>query len=177
MPDYNRFCVITILVLFTGYLYADSQVLSIRYTKLNNQLKILPEIQIQPQPAVIEAIRNGIAINLIVKVKAFKKQNWWKDKVVNSTEHNLTIQYFSLSSQYVLKNRNTQQQNSFTELTELLNYLRQNNQYLLDIDDTVNYIGCRIVLDAGALPSSMQLPILFNSEWDLDSDWFYQDIE
>ena len=157
---------------------ADSEVMRVQTTFKDKQLVVIPQLRIDPEPAVTEAILNGIPITLIIKVKVFRKLSWWPDAVVSEVEHNLTIQYFSLSGQYVLKNLNTQQQNSFINLTELLNHIANNTQFVLsEIKDPMDYVGVRIVLDTGALPSSLQLPILFNSEWDLDSDWLYQEVQ
>ena len=157
---------------------AESEVTLLQHTYKDRQLVIIPQLSINPKPAVTEAILNGIPITLIIKVKAFQNLSWWPDSVVDEMEHSLTIQYFSLSGQYVLKNRYTQQQNSFITLRELLNHIGNNTQFVLgNVQDPVDYIGVRIVLDSGALPSSMQLPILFNSEWELDSEWVYQEVQ
>jgi len=166
------------LFLLHSTVRAESEVTRLQYTFKDGQLVVIPQLRIDPQPAVTEAIRNGIPITLIIKVKAFRQLNWWPDSVVDEMEHNLTIQYFSLSGQYVLKNLYTQQQSSFINLSELLNHIGNNTQFVLsNITDPVNYVGVRIVLDTGALPSSLQLPILFNSEWNLDSDWAYEDVQ
>ncbi|WP_395377754.1 DUF4390 domain-containing protein [Marinicella sp. W31] len=165
------------MLLLFSLAHAESEVTLLQHTFKDRQLVVIPQLLINPKPAVTDAILNGIPITLIIKVKAFQQVSWWPDTVVDEMEHSLTIQYFSLSGQYVLRNLYTQQQSSFITLRELLNHIGNNTQFVLgNVEDPVDYIGVRIVLDSGALPSSMQLPILFNSEWDLDSEWSYQEV-
>ncbi len=133
---------------------------------------IRPQFTIQAEAPVSEAINNGINLVMTLKSRAYQRVDWWFDRPVAKENLNLEIQYFSLSGQYVLRNPQQANQQSFVSLDELWQHLSQDLRIeFSEINGRVDYVQVRFRVDIGALPSSMQLPVLFDSAWDMDTGW------
>ena len=50
--------------------------------------------------------------------------------------------------------------------------------FKLDKKDSQNpWVKLRIMLDKGSLPTAMQLPVLFDENWDIDTQWFKKQVK
>lgn len=156
----------------------DIQVVNISQQWGTSILSIKPQFQINTSEVIDEAINSGIELTLIAKLYGQKKRTFWFDETVSQQQIGFQIRYFSLSGQYQLHNTTTDERHSFVSLLDLWRHLEHNTQFSLPKKEAemANYLSLRLRLDAGALPSAMQLPVLLSSDWRFKSDWYHSDI-
>ncbi len=133
-----------------------------------------PIYQIVSSDVIDEAINSGIVLSLIAKLQSHQSRDFWFDSTVEKYQHIYQVRYFSLSGQYQLHNTENDERDSFASLSALWRHLEQHIQFKLPINqlEKVNYLSAQLKLDAGALPSAMQLPVFLDSDWRFNSDWF-----
>ena len=135
------------------------------------ELLITPQFEIQVSQKVIDAIDNGIVITFVYQAKLFQTIDWWLDTVVESKIKTFEVRYFSLSKQYQLHHIKSKNKLSFVTLEQLLQHLGQQTTFIYHANYQADYLETRIFLDKQALPSIMQLPNVFDADWNLNSDW------
>jgi len=133
----------------------------------DNHWHITPHYEIELSDAMIEAIHNGIEITVVSEARLIAGKNWWPDATLQQTAKRFEIHYFSLSSQYQLKQLNSKEETSFMTLTALLEQLTQKTTFNFEQQDQATAVESRFYLDQRALPSTMQLPILLDPDWSL----------
>ncbi|KAA3642461.1 MAG: DUF4390 domain-containing protein [Proteobacteria bacterium] len=129
--------------------------------------QVTPHYNIELSEAIIEAIHNGIEITFVSEVRLIAEKNWWPDKTLRINEKRFEIHYFSLSSQYQLKQLGASKPTSYMTLDSLLEQLAEKTEFDLEIDSNASAVEGRFYLDHRALPSTMQLPILLDPQWSL----------
>ena len=135
------------------------------------ELIITPQFDIQLSDKVTEAIQSGIVITFVIQVQLKQSVDWWLDRQINHKVQTFQVRYFSLSSQYQLHNRNANSKQSFVNLNGLLDHLGRATTFTFPAEPTADYLQTRLFLDKQALPSIMQLPNVFDPDWNLNSDW------
>lgn len=130
-----------------------------------------PQFDLQISQKVIDAIDNGIVITFVYQAKLFESIQWWFDTVIESKIQTFEVRYFSLGSQYQLHHTNSKNKFSFVTLEELLEHMSQQTSFKFKTNQHADYFETRIFLDKQALPSIMQLPNVFDADWNLNSDW------
>ena len=130
-----------------------------------------PQYKVSPSGKVREAIDNGIVVNFVMQVKLYASKDWWFDSMLEHQAQTFAVRYFSLSSQYQLNNLRTKEKQSFITLDQLLDHLGQQTVFEFNANQDADYLSTRLFLDKQALPSTMQLPIVFDADWNLNTDW------
>lgn len=169
---------ITLIFVATTAQAGEIQVVNMIQQWGTSILNVKPQYQISTSDVIDEAINSGIELTLIAKLYGQKKRTFWFDETVSQQQTAYKIRYFSLSGQYQLHNTTTDQRHSFVSLLDLWRHMEHNTQFSLPRKEAemANYLSLRLRLDAGALPSAMQLPVLLSSDWRFKSDWFHSDI-
>jgi len=149
----------------------NAQLEDIGIKKQANHWLITPHYQLTLSEAIIEAIENGIEITVISECQLLVEKNWWPDRVLTTASQKFEIHFFSLSSQYQLRGINHDYLAPFPSLSDLLAQLGQKTIFQLADTAEASIARCRLYLDQRALPSTMQLPVLWDDKWSLDSNW------
>ncbi len=165
-----KLIILVVLCCFSAHLRAI-ELLDLQQQIDGQELLITPQFEIQASQKVIDAINNGIVITFVYQTKLFQTIDWWFDAVVESKIKTFEVRYFSLSSQYQLHHIKSTNKLSFITLKQLLQHLGQQTTFEFDANRQVDYLETRIFLDKQALPSIMQLPNVFDADWNLNSDW------
>ncbi len=134
-------------------------------------LLITPQFELHVSQKVIEAINNGIVITFVFQANSRQSIAWWFDANVEKKVHTYEVRYFSITSQYQLHHLNSKNKLSFITLDQLLEHLGLQTTFEFDAEKPADYIETRIFLDKQALPSIMQLPNVFDADWNLNSNW------
>ncbi len=142
-----------------------------RQSLVGDQLLLTPEFDLQISQKVIEAIDNGIVITFVIQLQLINQVDWWFDETIGNKNHTFEVRYFSLSGQYQLHNIHTKKKQSFVNLEQLLDTLSTQTQFSFTDFAAADQFSTRIFLDKQALPSTMQLPTVFDSDWNIMSDW------
>ncbi len=158
---------------------ATIQVKRVMQSWHQNVLLVEPKYNIESSEVIDDAINNGIELTLIAKLQINKKRGFWFDEVLSQQHQTYQIRYFSLSGQYQLHDLKNKERHSFVLLEDLWGHLAQKTKFTLQQEDLVNgdYLSLRLKLDAGALPSALQLPVLLSADWTFKSDQFESIIE
>lgn len=142
---------------------------NITIKSLNNQWHVTPHYRIELSEAIVEAIRNGIEVTFVSEVRLIAEKNWWPDQILTRTEKRFEIHYFSLSNQYQLKQLDVAKPTAFMTLDGLLQQLTQKTRFDLKKHPEASAVEGRFYLDHRALPSTMQLPVLFDPQWSIEA--------
>ncbi|MGJ8663158.1 MAG: DUF4390 domain-containing protein [Marinicella sp.] len=168
MTTYLKKCLM--LLLFHAQVEA-TEFIKLDQQAINNSIQVTPHFNIQVSNKVRTAIDNGIVISFVIQAKLYQTVKWWFDTKVESKLQTIQVRYFSLSSQYQLHNINTKSKVSFASLDQLLEYLGSKTTFNFSSGNDGDYLETRVFLDKQALPSIMQLPNVFDADWNINSDW------
>jgi hypothetical protein len=162
-----------LLLVICGFSCASKAVELLGIQQQINQQKLLitPRFELEVSQKVIDAIDNGIVITFVYQAKLFQSKDWWYDTLVDSETQTFEVRYFSLSKQYQLHHTNSRNKLSFITLKQLLQHMGQQTVFDFVAPNQADYLETRIFLDKQALPSIMQLPNVFDADWNLNSDW------
>ncbi|HOP22059.1 MAG TPA: DUF4390 domain-containing protein [Gammaproteobacteria bacterium] len=165
------------IIFYCSIALAKNNIILLNTVSKSSKLIVNPTINFQVSDKIKEAIDNGIRIQFIAKAETFIEKNWWFDETLESQKVNLEVYYFIMSKLYVVKNRDTNEQLSFNNFDDLwIEFEKLINFEFNQADNSDVFVKCRIVLDKGALPTAMQLPVLFDDDWDINTEWFQRKV-
>lgn len=165
-----RLIIMTALVLAFTTVTA-TELITIQQLHTAEELLVTPQFKLELSEEIEEAINSGIIITFVFQAKLMDEVSWWFDRSVSSKIQTFKLRYFSLSRQYELNNISNKNIQTFVTLDLLLNHLGTKTQFSFSPSSTADYIETRLFLDKQALPSTMQLPIVFDPDWNINSDW------
>ena len=126
---------------------------------------------------VLEALDNGVPLNILVEIQVVEKRNFlWDRTMVNVTQY-YQLQYHALTRQFVLRDLNSNNNYNFLTLQLTLSSLGTISQLPVFskqlFDDNGNYqIRIKPSLDIEALPSPLRPVAYISSEWQLAGKWY-----
>ncbi len=138
---------------------------------IKQQLIFKPKFELNLSEKITEAINNGIAVTFVVQAKLNQSVDWWFNNTISSKLHTYKLHYYSMSRQYQLHNVSLDNRQNFISLDLLIKQLSEETEFVFDLEQGGDYIETRIFLDKQALPSTMQLPTVFDQDWNINSDW------
>jgi hypothetical protein len=140
-------------------------------------VEMTPILDFKSTQAIKEAIDNGVRINVIAKAQLYTPKSWWFDTVKESKKIAIEIYYFKLGRLYVAKNLTNNEQISVNDYEEIWTKFEEIIRFkFLEPQLENSWIRSRLMLDTSALPTTMQLPVLFSNEWDVNTEWHSQKI-
>ena len=148
-----------------------AEFISLDQVMINQQLVITPHFDLGISKQVEDAINSGIVITFVIQATMKDQRDWWLDSTVSSKVMTFKLRYFSLSRQYQLHNLQLKQKFNFVTIEQMLDHLANNTRFEFSAGEVGDYIETRIFLDKQALPSTMQLPIVFDQDWNIQSHW------
>ena len=169
---------VILLLFICSTSWADNNVVALKIQNTKQQVIFKPILDFKTSDEIKEAIDNGIRIYLIAKAEIYQPNNWWFDKTIKKQKFDLEISYSSLLKLYQIKNKQTEEQRGFNDYENIWQEFNSISLFKFDESTVKNHwIRVRIVLDKGALPTAMQLPVLFNSNWDINTPWYSQEVK
>jgi hypothetical protein len=168
-----------IFILLVAFpVFAKNHIITQTIEFLDNRIEMSPVIDFKSSMAIKEAIDNGVRINLIAKAQLYIPNNWWFDSVLVNKKQYIEVYYFKLGRLYVAKNITTNEQVSFNDYEEIWDKFEKIIVFEFeDVKLEDSWIRSKVVLDSSALPTTMQLPVLFNNEWNINTDWYSQKLQ
>ena len=152
---------------------AENRIVDLNFTSDQDNITVTPQLEFSTSIEIQEAIDNGIRVQLIVKAQLYEPSSWWFDKSISSEILQLEVSYYVLGKYYVIRNKKTDQRIGNSEYRKLWSQIDKFISIKLARQNSSNpWIKYRIMLDKGSLPTAMQLPVLFDENWDIDTDWF-----
>ncbi len=147
------------------------ELINIKQHVTGQELVITPEFDLKLTDEIKEALNSGIVITFVAQAKLMEEVDWWFDGAINSKIQTFKLRYFSLSRQFQLNNISQKQIQTFVTLDLLLKDLSTKTEFIFPVSTGADYIQTRLFLDKQALPSTMQLPIVFDQDWNINSNW------
>lgn len=164
-------------LVFGSVCYAKNYVINLDTTITDKTIVIIPFLSFKTSDKIKEAIDNGTRIQLIAKAQLFEPNNWWFNKEIDNKKFNLEVSYFTLSKLYVVKNMQSGKQQGFNDYEQLWKELGKLSVFKFKNPSKESLmVRFRLMLDKGALPTVMQLPVLIDSQWDINTPWFNKKI-
>ena len=156
---------------------AQNHIVVINILSDNGHYKVTPRLSFMTSKKIKEAIDNGIRLQIIVKAELIEPHSWWFDTVIESQMQVLEVDYLSLGKLYVVKNKKTGEQLGFNDYKRLWKEFQKLIKFNFQKKTTTLLaVKMRLMLDKGALPTAMQLPVLFDSDWEINTQWYTQRI-
>lgn len=157
--------------------YSKNHILSLQVIQNNQSITVTPHLNFETSLQIKEAIDNGVKIHIIAKTQLIEPNNWWFDTIILNQKVTLEVSYFTLSKLYVVKNKSSGKQLSFNSYQQLWSDFEKLMavELVSDVNDK-SWLKMRIMFDKRALPTVMQLPTLFDSDWDIDTEWHKQKV-
>lgn len=158
--------------------WADGFSIDTISTRLKENVYLLSaHLEFKPTEEVLDALRNGVPIPVLVEIEIQRKRKWWLDAEMAALEQRYRLQYHALSHQYLLQNINSGAFYSFHTLDGVLYALgRLQDLPLLDKQliqhDEAYEVLIRAELEIEALPSPLRPLAYITPAWRLDSDWY-----
>ncbi len=167
----------TILLIYCAHVQAQNHIITVNVSEENNLIHIEPKLNFSTSSQIKEAIDNGIRVQFIIKAQLYQPRSWWFDRVVENTKITLEVSYFTLGKLYIVKNKATAEQLGFNEYEQVWKNFEKLMTFNYEKASIENKsFKLRIMLDKGALPTAMQLPVFFDSNWDVNTTWYQHNL-
>lgn len=143
------------------------------------QLFMDAQVHFELPKTVLDAIHHEIPLTFTTQIELIEQQrvigigfNRTRIDILYHTQ----LQYFGYNRRYVIANMRNQQVQSFDSLNDALNTLGTlSNFQLADLadlhPDTLYRIRMKVALNKWHLPTPLIIHSMFDSDWQLDSDW------
>ena len=130
----------------------------------------------------LEAMRNGVALTVIVDIEVLRERGQWWDEILATREIRYRIETNVLTDRYRIRNldgHGARNYHSFEEMVDALGRLRSIPVVARDRLPAGARCLARIRarLDIEALPSPLRPLAYISPQWRLDSGWFEWRIE
>lgn len=141
-----------------------------------NDVILSADVDFNLSPQANEALKNGVPLFWVVKIKFQQKKHFWFYKTLLRKELHYRLQYHALLNMYRVKNENTGEVNSFSTLPAALNEMETVREFTLGTFENFpldkNYLlKIKIIFEDEKLPLPLQTQVFANSQWQLSSDW------
>jgi len=135
-------------------------------------LDFIAGVDLDPSPAMLEALDRGVSITFLVALRASSGEVWLP-VLDERRRHRFRINYLPLSRHFELVDLHNDARSTYPRLSMLVDALRDRRSWHipLEADESVSLVRARIRLDRTRLPSPMRLPTWFEPQWRLDSEW------
>ena len=140
------------------------------------QILVTADLSHQLSDAALEALQNGVGLEVIAEAELVRERTLWWDEVLSTASRRLLLEYHALANQYVLRNLTFGTSQTFRSLTPMLEELnavrdlRVGAESLLSQDQ--NYrVRFRTRLDIESLPAPLRPMAYVSDGWQLSSGW------
>jgi hypothetical protein len=174
----NKFLLLIFALFIHQSVAAENHVITLNISHNDKTVIIIPHLSFNTSNQIKEAIDNGIRIQFIAKAQIYQPNSWWFDDQIADSKINLEVSFFTLGKLYIVKNKETGEQLGFNDYEQLWKEFEKlmRFEYAQSVVQD-KWFKMRIMLDKGALPTAMQLPVLFDSNWDVNTPWYEQQVD
>ena len=175
-------CVTSLLLYMALYWPAQADASEFRVLSANTEVvdgvyRLNAVIDYDLTEPVREALLNGVALVFHLRIEILRDRSWWWDGDVADLDESFRLSYHALSQQFVVKNLNTDLQQTFPDLDSALRHQGHVHELplidaaLLDPEQTY-IVGLRAQLALDELPLPMKIRAYTSSDWRLASAWY-----
>lgn len=161
---------------------AGIEIRDARSTPWAGMINVSADMNVAFSEAALEALENGVAIQLVIEIQARQKRRWLWDRIVSNKKLRFKIQRQALSNYYLVTHMPDGEQNTFVSMHRALEYIGTLRDYPLmnssELQPDKKYFGrMRARLDIDSLPAPLQPLAYISSGWRLTSPWHEWPIE
>ncbi|MDJ0701008.1 MAG: DUF4390 domain-containing protein [Woeseiaceae bacterium] len=134
-------------------------------------------LQLVLSSEALEALNSGVPLTIELQIQLVRERRLYLDALDAELEVRYELEYRPLSQRYLVRNRNSGDQDSFATLYSALNNLGR-IQRLPVIDDALlvpdrRYrVRLRAMLQTQQYPAPLRMLFFWRSQWQLQSEWF-----
>ena len=130
----------------------------------------------------LEAMRNGVALTVIVEIEVLRERERWWNEILAAREVRYRVETNVLTGRYLIRGldgHDARDYHSFEEMVDALGHLHSVPVIARDRLPAGAHCLARVRarLDIEALPSPLRPLAYFSPRWRLNSDWFEWRIE
>jgi hypothetical protein len=128
------------------------------------------------------AIDQGFAVPMRFEIEIRAEQSYWFDPRVVSLKQQYRLHHQPMLDSFVVVDVNTSERHYFDQRKAAVQFIELVYNYpMLDIDnlaaDKNYYARVRFGIDTDELPLPLQSSWFWNSDWDLQSEWYEWEIK
>ena len=176
---------LALLIVISGVRADDDEpfVITQASFKLNDSMLVLDLRSKSNLPEFITmAVDQGFAVPLMYEIEIRSEQSYWFDPREVSLKQSYLLHYQPLLDSYVVLDVNTGERHYFDRRKAAVQFIELVYNYpMLDIDnlaaDKNYYARARYGIDADKLPLPLQSSWFWDSDWDLQSEWYEWEVE
>lgn len=143
-----------------------------RLVSTEEGLDFIAGVDLEPSPAMLDALDRGVALTFLVALRA-SSGKFWLPGLDERRRHRFEISYLPLSRHFQLVDFHNDTRVTFPRMSMLVEALRAPRAWSIPLEpgESVNHVRAHIELDRTRLPSPMRLPTWFEQQWRLGSGW------
>jgi hypothetical protein len=180
----RRILVATVLataLAWLGLARADALdgVLEVRsaYVNVDNGVFLLhARIEYPDNPAIRDALRDGITLTFDLDVRVERERRFWFDAEVVALTLRRELSYHAVSERYVVRDSRSGDQQSYATLEEALKQLGTVDGWPIivepQLDGGMYHVSVRAGVRRGRLPSSLRAIMFWTDDWHRTSEWY-----
>ncbi len=124
---------------------------------------------------LVNALESGVSLVFKTEIEIYKPHRWLPSETIGSLAQRYELTYRSLSRRYVVKNLNSEGQETFSTLRDALAYLESIKDLPVIDANLVNPKKARgkirVLLDSSYLPLPLRVRALTSKVWGASSPW------
>ncbi len=147
-------------------------------TELLDDVHVLDaRLQLVLSSEALEALNSGVPLTIELQIQLIRVRRLYVDSLDAELVMHYELEYRPLSQRYLVRNRNSGDQDSFATLYSALNNLGR-IQRLPVVDDALlepdrQYrVRLRAMLQTQQYPAPLRMLFFWRSQWQLQSEWF-----
>jgi len=185
-PGKQRLIWLTLLMLAGGVSTADdAEPFVVRSAGFNlDQSLLLLDLVVDSEiPDYISiAIDQGFSVPIMFEVEILARKRYWFDDRIVSLKQQYQMHYQPMLNSYVVFDVNSSERRYFDNRRSAVRFVEVVYNYpMLNIRNLVPdreyYARVRFGIDSAELPLPLQSNTLWDSDWDLKSDWYEWDLQ
>lgn len=139
-------------------------------------------LQLVLSSEALEALNSGVPLTIELQIQLVRERRLYLDSLDAELVVRYELEYRPLSQRYIVRNRNSGDQDSFATLYSALNNLGR-IQRLPVIDDALLVpdrpyrVRLRAMLQTQQYPAPLRMLFFWRSQWQLQSEWFEWSLE
>ncbi|HWM27884.1 MAG TPA: DUF4390 domain-containing protein [Woeseiaceae bacterium] len=149
---------------------------------IENVIVLEARLQLVLSDEALEALDSGVPLTIELKLEVIRERRFMPDATDAELTLRYELEYRPLNQRYIVRNRNSGNQDSFATLYSALNNLGR-IQDLPVVDDSIldpdaDYrIRLQALLNTQQYPAPLRLLFFWRDQWQLKSEWFEWSLE
>lgn len=149
---------------------------------IDNVIVLEARLQLVLSDEALDALDSGVPLTIELKLEAVRERRFLPDATDAELTLRYELEYRPLNQRYIVRNRNSGDQDSFATLYSALNNLGR-IQDLPVVDESVlvadaSYrMRLQALLNTQQYPAPLRLLFFWRDQWQLKSEWFEWSLE